>query len=172
MWSLSTVRTFSSFSRVMDDILSHVLGASYRYRTPGGAVTTWWPHCTQDLSTHISENWPESNGNKRLTVPKTTHGCFGWYHRLNGHEYEQALVVGDGQGSPACCRPWSCKESDIAEWLKWMNCNPSLVGFCFSYPSTSETLLIEDTSDFQVRKFRGVLEIWVSWQHLLLLPLL
>ena len=119
MWSLSTVRTFSSFSRVMDDILSHVLGASYRYRTPGGAVTTWWPHCTQDLSTHISENWPESNGNKRLTVPKTTHGCFGWYHRFNGHEYEQALGVGDGQESLVCCRPWVSKSrTRLSNWTE------------------------------------------------------
>ena len=30
----------------------------------------------------------------------------GWYHRLNGHESEQAPGVGDGQGSLACCSPW------------------------------------------------------------------
>ena len=29
----------------------------------------------------------------------------GWHHRLNGQEFEQALVVGDGQGSLACCSP-------------------------------------------------------------------
>ena len=29
----------------------------------------------------------------------------GWHHRLNGHEFEQALGVGDGQGSLACCSP-------------------------------------------------------------------
>ena len=33
----------------------------------------------------------------------------GWHHRLDGHEFEQALGVGDGQGSLACCSPWSCK---------------------------------------------------------------
>ena len=34
------------------------------------------------------------------------------YHRLSGHEFEQTL--GDnGQGSLACCSPWSCKESDM-----------------------------------------------------------
>ena len=26
----------------------------------------------------------------------------GWHHRLDGHEFEQALGVGDGQGSLAC----------------------------------------------------------------------
>ena len=29
----------------------------------------------------------------------------GWHHRLNGHEFEQAPEVGDGQGTLACCRP-------------------------------------------------------------------
>ena len=41
----------------------------------------------------------------------------GWYHRLNGHEFEQALGVGDGQGSLGCCRPWGRKESDRTEGL-------------------------------------------------------
>ena len=29
----------------------------------------------------------------------------GWHHQLNGHEFEQALGVGDGQGSLAHCIP-------------------------------------------------------------------
>ena len=39
------------------------------------------------------------------------------YHRLNGHEFEQALGVGDGQGSLVCCSPWDHKESDTTERL-------------------------------------------------------
>ena len=39
----------------------------------------------------------------------------GWNHRPNGHEFEQALGVGDGQGSLACCSPWCDKESDMTE---------------------------------------------------------
>ena len=41
----------------------------------------------------------------------------GWHHRLNGHEFGWTLVVGDGQGGPACCVPWGCKESDTTERL-------------------------------------------------------
>ena len=41
----------------------------------------------------------------------------GWHHQIYGHESEQALGVGDGQGSLACCCPWGHKELDIAEWL-------------------------------------------------------
>ena len=37
----------------------------------------------------------------------------------DGHEFEQTLGVGDGQGGLACCRPWSGKESDTTERLNW-----------------------------------------------------
>ena len=43
----------------------------------------------------------------------------GWHHRLSGHEFEQALGVGDGQGGLACCDSWGCKESDTTERLNW-----------------------------------------------------
>ena len=43
----------------------------------------------------------------------------GWHHWLNGHEFEQALGVGDGKESLACCSPWDCKELDATEWLNW-----------------------------------------------------
>ena len=43
----------------------------------------------------------------------------GWHHQLQGHEFEQALGVGDGQGSLECCSPWGCKELDTTEWLNW-----------------------------------------------------
>ena len=39
----------------------------------------------------------------------------GWHHQVNGHEFGQALGVGDGQGSLASFSPWSCKESDMTE---------------------------------------------------------
>ena len=39
----------------------------------------------------------------------------GWHHQLNGHEFEQALGVRDGQGSLACCSPRGHKESDTTE---------------------------------------------------------
>ena len=45
-----------------------------------------------------------------------------WHHWLDGHEFEQALGVGDGQGSLACYIPWGRKESDrLSDWteLNW-----------------------------------------------------
>ena len=39
----------------------------------------------------------------------------GWYHQLDGHEFEQAPGVGDGQGGLASCSPQRQKESDMTE---------------------------------------------------------
>ena len=41
----------------------------------------------------------------------------GWHHRLNGHEFEQAPGIGDGQGGLAWCSLWGCKELDMTEQL-------------------------------------------------------
>ena len=43
----------------------------------------------------------------------------GWHHWLNGHKFEQALGVGDGQEDLACYSPKGLKESDMTEWLNW-----------------------------------------------------
>ena len=42
-----------------------------------------------------------------------------WHHQLDGHEFEQAPGVGDGQGSLACCSPWGHQGSDTTEQLNW-----------------------------------------------------
>ena len=43
----------------------------------------------------------------------------GWHHQCIGHKFEQALGVGDGQGTLACCCPWGHKEWNTTEWLNW-----------------------------------------------------
>ena len=43
----------------------------------------------------------------------------GWHHRLDGHEFEWTLGVGDGQGGLACCNSWGRKESGMTERLNW-----------------------------------------------------
>ena len=44
----------------------------------------------------------------------------GWHHRLDGHEFEQALGVGDGWGNLACCSPWGCivRQDQVTELIK------------------------------------------------------
>ena len=43
----------------------------------------------------------------------------GWHHQLNGHEFEQALGIGDGQGSLACCSPWGSQIVRHDKRLNW-----------------------------------------------------
>ena len=43
----------------------------------------------------------------------------GWHRWLNGHEFERAPEIGDGQGGLACCSPWGHKELDVAGRLNW-----------------------------------------------------
>ena len=44
----------------------------------------------------------------------------GWLHRLDRHEFQQALGVGGGQRSLACCSPWGCKKLDrLSNWTEW-----------------------------------------------------
>ena len=71
------------------------------------------------------KNWltvkdPDAGKDWRQVETGTTEdemvGCHQW---LNGHEFEQALGVDDGQGSLECCSPWGHKESDTTEQLNW-----------------------------------------------------
>jgi len=58
----------------------------------------------------------------------------GWHHRLNGHEFEQALGDG-GQGSLVCCSPWGHKESDTTEcritWYSILHQSKMILLICF-----------------------------------------
>ena len=49
---------------------------------------------------------------------------FGWYHWLNGHEFEQVPRDSEGQESLACCSPWDRKKLDTTEWTTNNN-NPA-----------------------------------------------
>ena len=40
-----------------------------------------------------------------------------WHHQLSGHEFEQVLGEGEGQGGLVSCSPWGCKELDTTEPL-------------------------------------------------------
>ena len=71
-----------------------------------------------------AKNWligkdPDAGKDWRQEKGTTEDEMIGWHHRLDGHEFEQALGVGDGQGSLASCSPWGPKESHTTDWLNW-----------------------------------------------------
>ena len=84
----------------------------------------------------------------------------GWYHQLNGHEFEQALGDGEGQGTLACCSPWGHKESDTTEQLNYNN--P-----CGGHCSTNHTFQDQISFFFPVSLFpaspQGKFPLQLSW---------
>ena len=63
---------------------------------------------------------PDAGKDWRREEKRTTEDeMVGWHHRLNGHGFEQAPGVIDGQGCLACCSSWGHKESDLTE-LKYL----------------------------------------------------
>ena len=70
--------------------------------------------------TDLLEKNPDTGKDWRQEEKEMTEDeMVGWHHPLDGHEFEQAPVVGDGQGSLACCSPWGVKELDITGQLNW-----------------------------------------------------
>ena len=53
----------------------------------------------------------------------------GWHHLLDGHECEQTLGDGEGQGSLASCSPWGHKELDTT-WQMNDNFNVDMLLYC------------------------------------------
>ena len=69
-------------------------------------LTTW-------LTNRLNGKDPDAGKDWRQEEKGTTEDeMVGWHHQLDGHEFEQAPGVDDGQGSLACCSPWGLKESD------------------------------------------------------------
>ena len=75
-----------------------------------------WP---PDVKNWLTGKDPDAGRDCKQEKGTTEDEMVGWHHRLDGHEFEQAPGVSDGQWSLACWSPWSCKESDTTMWLNW-----------------------------------------------------
>ena len=75
----------------------------------------WWP----DGKNWLTGKDPDAGKNWRQAEKQITEDeMVGWHHWFDGHEFEQAPGVDDGQGSLACCSPWDCwTELNWAELL-------------------------------------------------------
>ena len=81
-------------------------------------VPILWP---PDMKNWLIGKDPDAGKDWRQEEKGTTEDeMIGWHHRLSGHEFEQTLGVGDGQGSLVCCSPWNHKELDMTEQLNWI----------------------------------------------------
>ena len=74
-----------------------------------------WP---PDLKNWLIGKNPDAGKDWKQEEKGTTEDeIIAWHHQLDGHEFEQAQGVGNGQGSLMCCSPWGRKELDMTEQL-------------------------------------------------------
>ena len=79
----------------------------------------WWPEAKDWLigkDPVVGKDWRQEEKGTRENE------MVGWHHQFDGHEFEQALGVGDGQGGLACCSSWGCKiRTRLSDWteLNW-----------------------------------------------------
>ena len=76
-----------------------------------------WPPDVKNLL--IGKDHDAGKDRRQEEKGTTEDEMVGWHQWLDGHEFEQAARVGDGQGSLACCSPWGRKEVDTTERLNW-----------------------------------------------------
>ena len=74
--------------------------------------------CPPDAKSRLTGKDPDASKDLWQEEKGTTEDkMVGWHNQLNGHEFEQTLGDGEGQGRLVCCSPWGRKESDTTERL-------------------------------------------------------
>ena len=84
-----------------------------------------WSYSSNTLATWCQEltHWKRLWCWQRLKAEREAEDKIaGWHHRLSGHESEQTLGDGEGQGSLVCCSPWGRKEVNMTEQLNNKHC--------------------------------------------------
>ena len=93
----------------------HIQWKNWCWSWSSNTLATWWEEVTHWKRPNPRKHWRQKE--KGTTEDKMV----GWHHRLNRHEFEQALGVDDGQGSHMCCNPWVTKSQT---WLRdWKTTN-------------------------------------------------
>ena len=89
--------------------------------SPAYSLEYEWCRSSNTLANLCEEltHWKRPRSWERLKAGGEGNEMARWHHWLNGHEFEPALRVGDGQGDLACCSPWGRKELDTTEQLNW-----------------------------------------------------
>ena len=128
-----------------------------------------WP---PDVKNRLIGKDPDAGKDWRQEEKGTTEDeMVGWHPRLNGQEFEQALGVGDRQGSLMCYSPWGRKESDTTERLNWtletvwqcltkLNIHPPCVHACSVMSSFVILWIVAQQAPLSMGLFRQ--ECW-SW---------
>ena len=84
-----------------------------------------WP---LDVKSQITGKDPDAGKDWRQEKGTTKDEMLGWHQRLDGHEFEKAPGVGDGQGNLVSCSPWNQKELDATELMRISSLRDSIPG--------------------------------------------
>ena len=88
-------------------------------KTDAEAPVVWPPV----VKNKLTGKDPDAGKDWRQEKGMTEKEMVGWHHWFDGHEFEQAPGVGDGQGSLACCSPWGLRVGhDWETELNWQGC--------------------------------------------------
>ena len=90
---------------------------------------------SSDVNRRLIGKDPDAGkGWRRKEKGMTEDEMVGWHHRLNGHEFEQVLGAGAGQGSLACCSPWGRRVrhnwANELNWIRWVWANKKPSATC------------------------------------------
>ena len=110
-----------------------------------------WP---PDVKNQLIRKDPVAGKNWKQEKGMTEDEMVGCHHQLNGHEFEQSLGDGEGQGSLACCSPWGCKVSDTTEWLNWTE------DISWAFPPVSFLACFSIGLEFPAWSFSLVKSLW------------
>ena len=126
-------------------------------RTEAETALLWPP----DVKNWLIKKDPDAGKDWRWEKKGTTEDeMVGWHHRLDGHEFEQALGVGDRQGSLVCCSTWGHKESDTTERLNWLT-----VRVVYMLKDEAEFLLTPGHIISWSKKLKFLLSVWLLATH-------
>ena len=74
-----------------------------------------------DVTSWLTGKNPDAGKDWKQEKRKTEDEMVGWHHRLTGHEFEQTLGDGEGQGRLACCSSWTQSRTQLSDWTTRRN---------------------------------------------------
>ena len=94
-----------------------------------------WP---PDVKSPLIGKDPDAGKDWRREEKGTTENeTIGWYHRLNGHKFEQAPGAGEGQQILACCSPWGRRAwAQLGNWIE-IYININICVYIYIWPSST-----------------------------------
>ena len=112
-WCFQTVMLEKTLESPLDSKIKLVSPKGNQSWISIGSSNTWPLDAKSQLfgkEPDAKEDWRQEKGAVEVELVR-------WHHQPNAHEFEQTPGDGKGQGSLACCSPWSCKELDMTQWL-------------------------------------------------------